>query len=198
MKLKNLMVIGLWFFITACENEEANPARPTFDLTTIYPYHGFEGETINIWGVGFDSIASGNIVLFDSVEAKIEKATATNLTVQVPKTAKNGKITVIVGDKSLESGGDFIVLHEAWINNFNPDTIKTDTVVTITGFNFEPNFSETIVKFGEKTATVKTVAPTELTVVAPKDLAESGKVSVTINGRTVISTGTFIRAEDSD
>lgn len=198
LQFKALLMISVWFFMTSCEKEDPNPAKPTFDLTTIYPYHGFEGETINIWGIGFDSIASGNIVKFNEVEAKVERATATNLTIQVPGKATNGKITVTVNGKTLESGGDFIVLHEAFVTSFSPNIIKADTIVTIIGGNFEPNFSETIVKFGDKEAKLESATPTMLKVIVPKELAETGTVSVTVNDRTAVSINEFTLDKDTD
>ena len=55
-------------------------------------------------------------------------------------------------------------------------TIRGGTEVTITGKGFS---DETIVSFGEKTASVKNLSPTSITVTTPDNVA--GKVDVTIN-----------------
>ena len=88
------------------------------------PTAGGIGETININGTGFSSVAANNVVRFNGVSATVVSASAsglgTSLTVTVPSGATTGKISLQVsGGSPVMSSGDFIVLTGSWVAKAN-------------------------------------------------------------------------------
>ncbi|HET7000916.1 MAG TPA: IPT/TIG domain-containing protein [Puia sp.] len=70
---------------------------------------------------------------------------------------------------------------------------KSDTIgarIVITGSNFSTNPADNIVKLNDEVAEVISATPTQLTIIVPNS-AYSGKITVTINGKTATSSDTF-------
>ncbi|WP_108245518.1 IPT/TIG domain-containing protein [Muricauda brasiliensis] len=82
------------------------------------------------------------------------------------------------------------------ITNFTPSSGKVGTNVTINGKNFGNTKTNNTVKFGNIAAEITTVSTTKLVVTVPVG-AITGKISVTANGDTAISTSTFTVEEDA-
>nr|WP_321411038.1 BspA family leucine-rich repeat surface protein [uncultured Allomuricauda sp.] len=84
------------------------------------------------------------------------------------------------------------------IAKFTPDTGSVGTPVTITGTNFSTTAAENTVKFGSVTATVGNATATQLVTTVPTG-ATTGKITVTVDGQTATSTGTFtVKVVDPD
>ena len=64
-------------------------------LITFMPRSGEVGSTVTISGSGFNTTATRNTVYFGATKAQVTAATATNLTVTVPKGSTHQPITVI-------------------------------------------------------------------------------------------------------
>jgi hypothetical protein len=62
-------------------------------ITSLSTYSANVGTTVTITGTGFSTTAANNVVYFGSVKATVSAATATSLTVTVPPSASNGKIS---------------------------------------------------------------------------------------------------------
>jgi len=71
------------------------PPPPT--IASIAPPAGTAGITVVISGAGFDPVASGNTVLFNSVAATPATGGVDHLNVIVPNTAASGLVRVVVG-----------------------------------------------------------------------------------------------------
>ncbi len=71
-----------------------------------------------------------------------------------------------------------------------PVRAKADAKVTLSGTGFSPTATGNAVTFGGKTATVTSASATRLVVTVPSD-AVSGKVAVTVGGKTVEATESF-------
>jgi N-acetylneuraminic acid mutarotase len=76
------------------------------------------------------------------------------------------------------------------ITSFSPMTGAVDTTVTITGAHFSADISKDIVKFNGTTAVVKSGTDAQLVVTVPAG-ATTGKITVTIDTSTAISTQDF-------
>src|SRR6478672_966177 len=76
------------------------------------------------------------------------------------------------------------------IDSFAPETAAKDSVVVISGTNFNPNASENIVTFNGVAAVVTTVRATSLTVRVPTG-AGTGKITVETGGKRVSSAKDF-------
>jgi len=177
---------------TATSDSDFSVPAPTVDSFT--PTFSTVGSTVVITGTNFSKTAANNTVKFGTVEAEVNSASATSLTVIVPSGAKTGVISVTV-DGQTGTGGEFNLPHT--ITGFTPllgnattATVKGDTI-TVTGTNFSASAAKNVVKFNGKEAKVTEAAYTSLKAVVPKD-ATTGKISVTINGLTVTSLTDFI------
>lgn len=74
------------------------------------PKSGAEGGTVQISGLMFSQVASGNTVSFNGVTANVDSATETELVVTVPVGATSGPITVITSGGTATTSTDFNVL----------------------------------------------------------------------------------------
>lgn len=158
-------------------------------LTGFSPESGFPGATVTITGTNFSATLSENVVKFNGVAATVSSATATELVATVPESATTGKITVTVNGKTATSATDFTVL-QTTITGFSPDSGFPGATVTITGTNFSATGSENVVKFNGVAATVSNATATELVVTVPES-ATTGKITVTLNGKTATSSADF-------
>jgi surface protein len=76
------------------------------------------------------------------------------------------------------------------VSGFTPSSGPVGTVFVISGTNFSTTPSKNTVKIGTTTATVSAATATKITTSVPQG-ATTGKVSVTVGGKTVTSTGNF-------
>ncbi|GAB3024044.1 IPT/TIG domain-containing protein [Spirosoma pulveris] len=76
------------------------------------------------------------------------------------------------------------------ITSIDPATAPVGSTIAITGTNFNTNPASNTITIGGVTATVVSASPTQLVVVVPTGAA-NGPVSVTANGQTAQSAGTF-------
>ncbi|MBD2703849.1 IPT/TIG domain-containing protein [Spirosoma sp. BT702] len=76
------------------------------------------------------------------------------------------------------------------IQNFDPAQGVVGTVVTITGEGFSTDLARNVVKFGTGVATVTGASASQLTVTVPAS-AQSGKITVEVDGRTTTSSADF-------
>jgi hypothetical protein len=79
------------------------------------------------------------------------------------------------------------------ITSFSPNSGAVGTNVFITGKNFDPKAANNVVKIGETKATVTSAKTNELFIKIPEG-ATTGKISVTVNGKTDTG-GTFTITE---
>ncbi|PWT76933.1 MAG: hypothetical protein C5B59_05370 [Bacteroidetes bacterium] len=76
------------------------------------------------------------------------------------------------------------------ISGFTPMTDTIGATITITGNNFSTTAANDIVKINGVAATVLTATATELVVTVPSG-ASNGPISVSVNGQSATSTGSF-------
>ncbi|MBC6427381.1 MAG: IPT/TIG domain-containing protein [Ekhidna sp.] len=178
--------------ISCGKDDSPPPPKPT--ITAFAPQRGIVGATVTITGTNFSTTASENTVTFhDGIRAVVTGATATELTVTVPDEAETGAITVSVNGQSATSGAEFTVSNEVTpspkptITAFAPQRGIVGATVTITGTSFSTTASENTVTFHDGIQAVVTGATaTELTVTVP-DEAETGAITVSINGQSATS-----------
>ncbi|WP_375334507.1 BspA family leucine-rich repeat surface protein [Flagellimonas sp. C4] len=81
------------------------------------------------------------------------------------------------------------------VTSFTPEQGPVGTLVTVNGTNFAATAAANTVKLGSATATISgTPTATKLTITVPQG-ATSGKISVTVGGKTATSTKTFTVTE---
>ncbi len=181
-------MLCLWF--VNCGSDDDTPEPTPLSVTSFSPTSGESGTQVVITGAGFSTTASENIVKFNGTTATIISASATQLTTQVPSGATTGKISVTTNGETVQSSQDFQVIPLS-ISSFSPASGKAGSTVTITGTGFSTTPSENIVKVNSETATVTSATSTQLTVTIPEG-ASTGKISVDVNGISVLSSADFV------
>jgi N-acetylneuraminic acid mutarotase len=76
------------------------------------------------------------------------------------------------------------------ITSFSPVSGAVDTIVTIIGTHFNSDISKDVVKFNGITAVIKSGTETQLVVTVPSG-ASTGKISISVDTSTIISTQDF-------
>ncbi len=82
------------------------------------------------------------------------------------------------------------------ISSFSPPSGAVGTNVFITGKKFDPKAANNVVKIGETKATVTSAKATEIFITVPEG-ATTGKISVTVNGKTDTG-GTFTVTQEEE
>jgi N-acetylneuraminic acid mutarotase len=77
------------------------------------------------------------------------------------------------------------------ISAFSPASAPIDSVVTLSGANFNPDKTEDTVKFNDSVAIVESATSSQLVVLVPPG-ATTGKISVTTGNQTATSATNFI------
>jgi photosystem II stability/assembly factor-like uncharacterized protein len=164
---------------------------PPATITSLSTAKGKIGESITITGTNFSTTKINNIVKFNGTAAVVGTATATKLTVTVPKGATTGKVTIAVSGAAVVTGPLFTVLMPVpTITNIAPATGKAGDAITINGSNFSTIKSDNVVKFNGKAAIVTSATATKLVATAPPDV-KTGKITLAVAGSAVITGPTF-------
>ncbi len=158
-------------------------------ITGFDPQQGIVGTMVTIDGTGFSPNKVDNTVEFNGVICTVSSATAEQLQVIVPSGATDGKISVEVGNETVQSLGNFVVPLPI-ITSFTPEQGIAGTEVIIVGTNFSPTIAHNVVQFNGTPATITDAQTTQLTVDIPEG-ATTGKITVNVGGQEVESTDDF-------
>ncbi|WP_223306083.1 IPT/TIG domain-containing protein [Massilia sp. NR 4-1] len=161
----------------------------TLAITEFSPNSGGAGDTVQIYGSGFDPSPAANLVRFNGVQAQVLSASKVELGVAVPAGAGSGKISVANANGTADSVQDFRIGNQAapTITSFAPTIGERGTVVTIVGSNFAAERAGNKVGFGTRQGNVSGAATGQLVATAP-GAGASGRISVsTVQGRAVSS-----------
>jgi len=162
---------------------------PAPSIASFTPTSGLAGAEVTITGANFSGASS---VQFNGVSATtFTVQSAAGIRANVPSGASSGKISVTTGGGTALSAGDFTITTPPaapTIASFTPTSGLTGAEVTITGANFSGASS---VQFNGVSATTFTVqSAAEIRANVPSG-ASSGKISVTTDGGTALSTDDF-------
>jgi hypothetical protein len=173
---------------------------PTPTVQSVSPAIAAAPAIVIITGTNFSTVASENEVTIGGKSASITSFTQTQLIVTVPSDAALGNTSIVVKSKgvSATSSPAFTVAATPMISSFSPSsglppssTGFEGTTVIISGSNFNPSATNSMVVFNDtKTATVTAATTTQLTVIVPSG-ATTGKVKLTSYGVTVESASDF-------
>jgi IPT/TIG domain len=98
--------------ITACSDDD----HTDLVINSVSPERASVGSTVTIVGSGFASSTTDNIVKFHNDEvAEVLAASPTELTVKVPRNARDGKLTVFSNGRTATSPRLFIAITETFI-----------------------------------------------------------------------------------
>jgi sugar lactone lactonase YvrE len=113
-KLFRLIFFALVMFvlIQSCRKDpQTNNVSPGPHIDSFAPGSAAKDSVVVITGANFSPDVTGNIVTFNGVAASVTTASATTLTVRVPRGAGNGKITVKADGKIAVSTDDFTYIY---------------------------------------------------------------------------------------
>lgn len=150
-------------------------------ITDVNPAAAGEGEEVIITGEKFSATPADNVLSFNGISAVITEATETSITTTIPVGATTGAITLSVAGESTTSP-DFIV--QPRISEIAPLFGPVGTEVIITGTSFSETLSDNQVSFNGIAAVVTAATTTSITTTVPEG-AETGIVSVTVNGEAI-------------
>lgn len=107
---------GTHRFQLIVEDDSGNRSQPSFGtvtvlgrapvITSVSPAFGIWGDQVVITGANFDPVPN---VVFNGVEAKVESASGTQLTVRVPEPATTGPLKVLTGTGEVVSLTLFVI-----------------------------------------------------------------------------------------
>ena len=108
-------------------------------ITSYSPASAEVGASVTITGTNFDATPANNIVYFGSVKANVTAATATSLTVTVPKSSVYGKISVLVNGLQDQSSVPFHVINNSIAANSINNGANWGTTQTYTSGSYSNN-----------------------------------------------------------
>ncbi|SDI36317.1 IPT/TIG domain-containing protein [Mucilaginibacter gossypii] len=159
-------------------------------ITSISPTSGRAGDTVTINGTNFNSSIDGNRVRFNNAGAVIISATPTKIKVKAALDGSTGNVTVTVGSSATVTGPVFTYLNLPQVQFLSPYQGRAGDTIVIQGYYFGGTPAANIVKFNGIQANVLTAAGTALKVIAPQGVT-SGRVTVTVNGKTSTDSAPF-------
>jgi hypothetical protein len=120
--------------LSGCKKTE-NDLDPgiSYGITGIEPAMAASGDTIKIYGIGFQADVNGNTVKINGVSAKIIDASSTVLSAVVPIAAKSGNISVQTGSNSNTYNPNFIVATAITGNRSANETWTPDKLYLLKG-----------------------------------------------------------------
>lgn len=165
-------------------------------IFNVSPLHGTWGNTVTITGENFSPAPSGNVVSFNGVQALVTNASSTELKVVIPETLlqKSSTITVrvIPADNQTASFATPFSLDAPVITDFTPKEGKSNTLVTITGQNFNSIKANHVVMFGPYAVEIISSTPSALVVKIPAAIEDTNvTIGITIAEQSYTSAQTF-------
>jgi IPT/TIG domain len=159
---------------------------PTNTITGFSSVGASAGTQITIYGTGFDSSPSNNMVAFTGAQpVAATSSLATMIVVTVPTGATTGVImTSTDGGPEVTSPTSFTVLPQP---TFNPISGSIGTTITITGTNFDSTPTNNVVTFNGILATVISSSPTQIVTTVPTG-STNGPIMINVDGGTYILT----------
>jgi YD repeat-containing protein len=154
------------------------------------PKFGVEGISVAVYGTGFSTNPSENIVSFNGAPATISSSSLTEIIVTVPVGATTGPITVTTPLGTVMTTSIFTFLQLPTITDFTPEGGSAGSSVIISGTNFETFPRDSEIKFNGVSALATSVTSTEIVALVPLT-ATTGRISVTTSAGTATSDRDF-------
>jgi sugar lactone lactonase YvrE len=112
--IASVVILVLFMILPAsCKKEKSSPITPAPVIHLFSPANAAKDSLVVIAGDHFSTNAAENLVTFNGVAASVVTTTATSITVKVPLHAKDGKLTVKVGNQIVTSSDDFRYIYTA-------------------------------------------------------------------------------------
>jgi YD repeat-containing protein len=150
---------------------------------------GSAGAQVTIYGSGFSTTASSDVVTIDGVSATVVSATATQLVITIPPGAVTDPIVISTGGSSVASSTSFTISTSSpapVITGLSPTLGAPGAALTITGTGFDPATGNNKIQFNTSVwGSADSDTGTSLGTAIPQQAAW-GKIHVlTPNGQAV-------------
>ncbi|MFO1065425.1 MAG: hypothetical protein U0892_16285 [Pirellulales bacterium] len=146
---------------------------------------------ITIYGLGFDSTAANNTVVFNNgAVGSVTGATGTTLTISFStKPTSAGSLTAVVTTNTLSSGTPVQVARVVPVITTSSANLNADAnSVTIAGFGFSSTALSNVVTFNNgASGTVTAATPTSLTVTFSAKPTSAGSLTAYVTTNSVVS-----------
>lgn len=140
------------------------------------------GGRVILRGAGFSATAALNRVTLGGRPLRVARVAPGEVEVEIPLDATPGPVVVEVqGSGRYEVAQRLFVGPAPVVQTVTPSSGPPGTRLTLRGSRFGSDPARVSVVFGERTATVVSVAPAELVVTVPEG-APSGRIAVTAGG----------------
>lgn len=162
-------------------------------INSFLPVEGTGGDTIELKGSYFSSVAKNNIVKFGSIQSEILSGNDSIIICIVPVDIPEKTVSLsvsVAGNQSLSK--DKFTFYTPSIESFLPQAGTFDDIVQINGTHFNSVKEKNTVKFNDKIAEVLEASKTMLSVKVPGTIrTKDNKLSVTVNLQTGYSETNF-------
>jgi len=129
-------MLAMFFTISmSCTKEETTPTAKLPDIQTFEPMEGVPGDVVTIGGKDLVTAGFSTVVKFGPVEAVVQSASETSITVVVPHVVAEAKIIVLAGDQRGVSSDYFTIL--PFITSIEPSHATVGTNIEIHGGGFQ-------------------------------------------------------------
>lgn len=142
----HFLMLAMFFTISmSCTKEETTPTAKLPDIQTFEPMEGVPGDVVTIAGKDLGTAGFSTVVKFGPVEAVVQSASETSITVVVPHVVAEAKIIVLAGDQRGVSSDYFTIL--PFITSIEPSHATVGTNIEIHGGGFPLLFNNCQVFF---------------------------------------------------
>jgi serine/threonine protein kinase, bacterial len=192
-----IIVLVSIFFIDGCKKNAPvtmSQSIPAPTITSFSPTSDTAGGMVVITGSNFSAMASEDTVKFNHVSAVVRSATTNSLTVTVPAFSTVGltiPINVTVNGQTVSSNSDFTLIVGPSVLGFSPRVTGIGYTVSVTGINFSLDSAGEKVMVNGYSPSFTPEGPTGLTMTFTGN-SVSGKISVTVNQLTGVSTDSIV------
>ncbi|MDN3641855.1 IPT/TIG domain-containing protein [Lutimonas halocynthiae] len=178
-------------------------AKNKFELTvpeiqSFYPMKATFGDTIEFIGKNFSAVNEKNIISFNEHQAEVISSSKTKLSVIVPTSVNThqSKVRLTLNLKSSSAEELFEVLAPK-IFKVSPESGSSNTLIKITGDNFNPDKIGDTISFEKNYGEVVEASKKEMTVRIPFGTYTNRfiKVGVTVAGQTTYDSSLFTLEE---
>lgn len=163
-------------------------------IESFSPLKGTFNDTIKLIGENFNPISYKNIVSFNGHQASVLSSTENKVIVVVPTTIDKqlNEVKIITNLQSSIANDLFEILPPI-IYNISPKSDYTNSIIKITGDNFNPFKEKDTVIIGSNIATIIDATKKTLTVKIPQGIysSRSIKIEVRVASQTAYSTSEF-------
>jgi hypothetical protein len=169
-------------------------ALTTLSIGGLSASQGATGTQITIYGSGFLTTPSQDVVKINGVSATVVSATGTQLVVSIPSGATTGNLTVTTGGTTVTSPTPFTVIPAIaapTITSFTPTLGAPGATLTITGTNFDSMAVNNKIQFGSTGFTSATARTTTTLATRIPQKGAWGKVRVLTPKGQAVSTADF-------